>query len=294
MRQVSGRVARLRRDAGPRDDVSVLKISGALISIAAVVVCIPAAPLAQWLHYPTSGVPRTSSGSPNRNAPTPRTRDGKPDLSGIWEAERTRPCPPEGCDDMMISEQFLDIGWRVPGGLPYRPWAADLVTKRTADLRKDDPQSQCLPTGIVRMHTTPLYRKIVQVPGLVVILNERLAMYRQIFTDGRPLPIDPQPSWSGYSSGTWDGDTLIVRTSGFRDGLWLDAKGSPLTDAGTITERFRRVNFGKLEIELTVDDPKAYSASWTTKLNQFIFADTELLDYICAENERDVQHFVVR
>jgi hypothetical protein len=139
-----------------------------------------------------------------------------------------------------------------------------------------------------------LYRKIVQVPGLVVILNERLAMYRQIFTDGRPLPIDPQPSWSGYSSGTWDGDTLIVRTSGFRDGLWLDAKGSPLTDGGTITERFRRVNFGKLEIELTVDDPKAYTASWTTKLNQFIFADTELLDYICAENERDVQHFVVR
>jgi hypothetical protein len=144
------------------------------------------------------------------------------------------------------------------------------------------------------MHTTPLYRKIVQVAGLVVILNERLAMYRQIFTDGRPLPIDPQPSWTGYSSGKWEGDTLVVRTSGFRDDLWLDANGSPLTDAGTITERFRRVIFGKLEIELTVDDPKAYTAPWTTKLNQFIFADTELLDYICAENEKDVQRFVVK
>jgi hypothetical protein len=249
---------------------------------------------AQWLTYPTTGIPRTSDGKPDMNAAAPRAADGKPDFSGIWIAERTRPCPRDGCDDMQISYQFLDIGWRVPGGLPYQPWAADLVKKRTAELRKDDPQSQCLPTGILRMHTDPLYRRIVQAPGLLVILNERNASYRQIFLDDRPLPADPQPSWVGYSSATWDGDTLVVRTSGFRDGLWLDAAGSPLTEAATITERFRRVTAGNLEIVVTVDDPKAYTAPWTTTLRQFLAVDTELLDYICVENERDVQHFVVK
>ena len=249
---------------------------------------------AQWVKYPTAGIPRTADGEPNMNAPAPKDRDGRPDLSGLWGAEKTRPCPANGCDDMQISEQFLDIGWRVPGGLPYQPWAAELAAKRTADIRKDDPQAHCLPTGIVRMHTTPLFRKIVQTSDLLVILNERNASYRQIFTDGRPLPVDPQPSWVGYSSGKWDGDTLVVRTSGFRDGVWLDAKGSPLTEAGTITERFRRVNFGKLEIVITVDDPKAYTKPWTTTLNQFVLADSELIDYICNENEKDNQHFLVR
>ena len=262
------------------------------VAVTLIVGCASMAPAlgAQWLRYPTAGIPRTADGKPDMTAPAPRTADGRPDLSGIWEAERTRPCPPTGCDDMMIGEQFLDIGWHVPGGLPFQPWAAEIVRKRIADLRVDDPQSRCLPTGIVRMHTTPLYRKIVQTPALVVILNERMAMYRQIFTDGRPLPADPQPSWSGYSSGSWDGDTLVVRSAGFRDGLWLDASGSPLTDAATITERFRRVNFGKLEITLTVDDPKVYTRPWTTTLNQFYFADSELLDYICSENEKDVTH----
>ena len=133
----------------------------------------------------------------------------------------------------------------------------------------------------------PLLKKIIQVPGLVVILNEQYAMYRQIFTDGRPLPGDPNPSWVGYSSGTWEGDTLVVQTAGFRDGLWLDANGSPMTAGARVTERFRRVSYGKLEIELTVDDLKTYSAPWTVTLNQFIALDTDLLDYICNENERD-------
>jgi hypothetical protein len=252
--------------------------------------CVPLA--AQWIHYPTPGIPRTPDGKPNLSAPAPKTADGKPDLSGIWVAERTRPCPPIGCDDMMIGEQFLDIGWHVPGGLPYQAWAADLVKKRTADLRKDDPQSRCLPTGIVRMHTTPLYRKVVQAPGLVVILNERMAMYRQIFTDGRPLPADPQPSWTGYSSGHWESDTLVVRTGGFRDGLWLDANGSPLTDAATITERFRRVNFGALEIRIAVDDPKAYTRPWTTSYTIPWAAGAELYEYICQENNKDLGHMV--
>jgi hypothetical protein len=261
-------------------------------AIVASLVGLIAAPLgAQWLHYPTGGVPKTSSGAPDLTAPTPRTTDGRPDFSGIWQAEKTRPCPPEGCDDMEIGEQFLNIGWGVKGGLPYQPWAADLVKARKALNGQEDPGTRCLPTGILMMHTTPLLKKIVQVPGLMVILNERNATYRQIFTDGRPLPADPQPSWVGYSTAKWDGDTLVVETAGFRDGIWLDRSGSPLTEAGKITERFRRVNYGRLEIQITVDDPKAYRAPWTIQLNQFLVLNTELLDYICLENEKDLAHY---
>jgi len=247
---------------------------------------------AQWLNYPTAGVPRTPSGAPNLNAPAPRTADGKPDLSGIWLPEENRPCPPFNCDDMLTPQEFWDAGWGLKGGLPYQAWAADLVKKRGEAFGQGDPTAHCLPGGIMKLHSDPLLRKIVQVPGLLVILNERNASYRQIFTDGRPLPEDPQPSFIGYSSGKWDGDTLVVETNGFRDGVWLDRKGSPLTEAGKITERFRRPSYGKLEVEFTVNDPKAYTAPWTIKLNQRIKLDTELLDYICLENEKDVPHFV--
>ncbi len=193
---------------------------------------------------------------------------------------------------MHIPEEFLDIGFSLKGGLPYQPWAAAIVKQRSDDQRKDDPNAHCLPVGLVRMYTTPLFRKIVQTSGLVVILNERNAEYRQIFTDARPLPADPQPSWNGYSSGKWDGDTLVVQSVGFRDGLWLDAGGSPLTESGKITERFHRVNYGKLEIEITVDDSKAYTKPWTVKLTQLLAPDTDLLDYYCSENEKDVSHLV--
>jgi hypothetical protein len=246
----------------------------------------------QWLNYPTTGVPRTREGSPNLNAPTPRTPDGKPDFSGMWEPALTRPCPPAGCADMPVGEQFLNIGWGLKGGLPYQPWAADIVKARMTEQGKDDPISRCLPGGVVKLHTVPLLKKMIQVPGLVVILNEQNMSYRQIFTDGRALPVDPEPSWNGYSSGKWLGDTLVVETNGFRDGLWLDRNGSPLTDAARITERFRRVSYGKLEIEITVDDPGAYTAPWTVKLDQFLVLDTELLDYVCLENEKDLQHLV--
>jgi hypothetical protein len=259
--------------------------------LAAFLIATPSPAWAQWLKYPTAGVPRTKAGSPDLNGPAPKTADGKPDFTGIWKPDEDRPCPPAGCDDMRIGQQFLDIGWGLKGGLPYRPWAAELVKTRMAALRRDDPNSQCLPTGIVRMHLTPLFRKMIQTPGVLVILNERNVWYRQIFTDGRPLPLDPQPTWNGYSVGKWDADTLVVETNGFRDGLWLDANGSPLTESARITERFRRVNYGKLEIRLTVDDSKAYTAPWTVTLNQFIVLDTELLDYVCQENEKDVAHY---
>ncbi len=265
------------------------------MTVAGIVVICSVMPLpldAQWLHYPASGVPRTAAGSPDLNAPTPRTSDGKPDLSGIWDIEHNRPCPPEGCLDMPIGQEFLNLGWGLKGGLPYQPWAADLVKTRTEQNGKDDPISRCLPAGALKAHSIPLFQKIIQLPGLVVILKEINASYRQIFTDGRPLPEIDQPSFDGYSVGKWEGDTLVVETTGFKDGLWLDRNGSPMTDAAKMTERFRRVNYGKLEIEITVNDPKAYTAPWTIKLNHFIAPDTELLDYICLENEKDATRLV--
>ena len=129
---------------------------------------------------------------------------------------------------------------------------------------------------------------------MILILNEYNKMYRQIFTDGRPLPTDPQPSFDGYSVGKWEGDRLVVETIGFRDGIWLDTNANPLTDAGKITERFRRLTFGRLEIEITVDDPKSYTKPWTVKVNQLLQPDTDLIDFICAENERDIKHMVAK
>src|ERR1041384_4185973 len=270
---------------------AVRSVPGAAVALAAISVQL--SPLdAQWVRYPTAGVPKTSAGTPDLNAPTPRAADGKPDFSGVWDIEHNRPCPADGCADMPVGEEFPNSGGSLHGGLPYLPWAAAVTKKRTEELRKEDPTSFCLPIGIVRLHTIALLKKIIQVPGLLVILNEHNASYRQIFTDGRPLPDDPNPSWVGYSSGTWEGDTLVVRTAGFRDGLWLDANGSPLTDAARITERFHRVNYGKLEIDITVDDAKAYSRPWTVRLNQFIAVDTDLIDYNCNENEQDVSHLV--
>jgi hypothetical protein len=260
------------------------------ITIAATLLVYAPAP-AQWLNYPTARIPRLPNGKPNLTAAAPRTSDGKPDFSGIWAWEDNRPCPADGCPDAHIGQEFINIGWSLKNGLPYQPWAADLVSKRRAANGKDDPQSHCLPRGALRLYTDGLFKKILELPGEMVILSERDASYRQIFTDGRPLPVDPSPSWNGYSSGKWEGDTLVVHTAGFRDDLWLDAQGSPLTSAAKVTERIRRPNFGKLEIEITVDDPKAYTAPWTVKLTQPVVLDTELLDYICAENERDTPHF---
>jgi hypothetical protein len=250
------------------------------------------AAIAQWIDYPAAGVPRNADGSPNLSAPAPRTPDGKPDLSGLWDVEHNRPCPPEGCGDMEIPQEFLNIAWSLKEPLPLQPWAAELKRTRMAGNGSDDPGTQCKPTGIVKMHTTPLYRKIVQTPGLIAILYERTVTYRQIFTDGRPLPDDPVPSFSGYSVGKWDGDTLVVESIGFKDGTWLDRQGTPLTGSARIVERFHRVNFGKLEIELTVDDPMAYTRPWTVKFNHLLVVKGELLDYVCDENERDRRHFV--
>lgn len=245
---------------------------------------------AQWLHYPTANVPKTPSGIPNLGAPAPRTPDGHPDLSGVWEPENTIPCPPEGCLDGLISYQYFDIAYGMKGGLPYQPWAAAQAKARREQMGKDDPTARCFPPGVPRFHAMPTYRRILQTPGLIVELLEHNATYREIFTDGRPLPVDPQPTWNGYSTGHWDGDTLVVETNGLRDGIWLDRNGSPLTEGAKMTERFHRVNYGRLEIELTMNDPKAYTKPWSVTLNQNIVLNTELLDYFCTDNEKDARH----
>jgi len=270
-------------------DRTVIRRPVLLAAMAAV-----AMPLAAQWNYPTGGIPRTADGKPNLSAPAPRMADGQPDFSGTWDVEHNKPCPPEGCVDFFAPQEFGNIGWGLKDGLPLQPWARDLAKSRSAALRKDDPLSHCLPIGILELQTIPLFRKIIQVPGLLLILNEYNASYRQIFTDGRPLPIDPQPSFSGYSTAKWEGDRLVVESAGFRDGIWLDVGGNPITDAAKVTERIRRPNYGRLEVEVTVNDPKAYSKPWTIKLNQILQLDTDLLDYICLENEKDLSHFVVK
>ena len=237
---------------------------------------------AQWLNYPTPGIPRTPDGKPNLSAPAPKTPDGKPDLSGIWRAENPR--------------MFLDLSLGVEGGvIPYRPEVMNLVKARrdSSDslTRSAEPSANCLPRGPAMPFTWgegP--RKIVRTPRLLVILIEYNISHRQIFLDGRPLPRDPNPAWDGYSTGKWEGDTLVVETTGFRDGQWLDASGDPMTDAAKITDRFRRPDFGHLQIEITIDDPKAYTKPWTTKINEVLAPDTDLLEFVCKENEKDLEH----
>ncbi len=269
---------------------------------------------AQWPSYPTGGVPKTRAGQPNLTAPAPRTADGKPDLSGQWEngtgARSSDPNasisgtggapPPPGAPPRAGGgggggapvSQFFDIGSRVKEGLPLQPWAAELKKKRMADHSKDNPDALCLPMGNMQLHTHPQPRKIIQTPKVTVILYEGNSGIRQIFTDGRPLPDnDPQPWWYGYSVGKWEGDTLVVRTTGFRDDGWLDVNGSPLTEAGKMTERFRRVNFGTLEIEVTIDDPKAYTKPFTVTVTQRIMLDTELIEFICGENDKSASDY---
>ncbi len=244
----------------------------------------------QWINYPTAGVPKTPDGKPDLAAATPRTADGKPDLSGLWIVPTTREPNPNFPGCAAVADEFINIASHLKGGLPYQPWAAELVKARRSEQRVNDPMSRCVPIGPIRLHTWNGPRKFVQSHGLLIIMNELDTTYRQIYTDGRPLPADPNPSWNGYSSGKWEGDTLVVHTIGFRDGIWLDALGNPMTDAAQITERFRRINFGNMEIEITVDDPKAYTKPWTVKIALAIELNTDLLDFICADNEKDVSH----
>jgi hypothetical protein len=243
---------------------------------------------AQWLDYPTPNVPRTADGKPNLSAPTPKTADGKPDFSGMWGWETRADCGAR-CNDFQISREFMNIAASLNNQLPYKPGVADLVKKRTAT-QNADPNVHCMPRDAPRIWTDDYYKRIFMLPDRMVVLTERNMQYRQIFLDGRPLPKDPNPTWNGYSTGKWEGDTLVIQTIGFKDDLWLDAAGNPLTSAAKMTERIRRPTYGKLEVEITIDDPTSYTAPWTVKLNQPLVLDSELLDYYCLENEKDYVH----
>ncbi len=269
--------------------------------------CLAGTLCAQWIHYPTAGVPKTRDGKPNLNAPTPRTRDGKPDFTGMWwTGDKPLPCPESIGGDKDCAEKGLGLAGQggaglsaptrniaadLPGGLPYTPWALDEIKKRQQNAL-NDPHVHCLPSSPPRIYTLPHMQKFVQTPGLLVILNEYNASYRQIHMDGRPLPVEPLPAWNGYASAKWEKDTLVVQSIGYRDDIWLDMAGNPLTESAKVTERIRRPNYGSLEIEFTVDDPKAYTKPWTVKLHQFLVLDTEMMDEMCLENEKSVMHAV--
>ncbi len=266
----------------------------------------------QWPDYPAAGVPRKADGKQDLNGPAPKTSYGKPDLSGVWMYSRppgaTAPAPqattqqaPQATPGAgaasadiippaVRTSQFWNLGAAFKDGLPFQPWAAELHRKRVASNSEDNPDAHCLPLGVMQLHTHGQPRKMIQTPGVILIVYEANAGLRQIFTDGRPLPKDPEPWWFGYSTGKWDGDTLVVESNGFRDLGWLDVEGSPLTSSGKIIERFRRPDYGHLEIEVTIDDPKAYTKPWTVTVHQHILPDTELIEFVCQENERDAPH----
>jgi hypothetical protein len=247
---------------------------------------------AQWLDYPTRGIPRTADGAPDLTAPAPRTFDDRPDLSGIWFSAITvaDTCRQEGCitESRMAREQ-INLGINRPEGLPYTEWSTEQMAVRRANGGREDPHAYCMPPNYPRAYTLPQYQKIVQTPDVIVMLHEFNAAYRQIFLDGRPLPDDPNPTWNGYSTGHWEGDTLVVETIGIRDDMWLDIQGSPITSSALVTEKLTRPNFGTLRIEITVDDPKAYTEPWTVMLEHAIVVDTQLLDEICLDDEQDVE-----
>ena len=239
---------------------------------------------AQWIHYPTPGTPRTPDGKPNLAAPAPRAQ-GFPDLSGIWQPAGN--LPSQGSGDLPLNPLLAWFGTNSKGDLPYQPETREAMRKRRM---KDQHYLTCVTPGGPQMLVLPTMRKIVQTPGLVLLLSEYNVHYRQIFTDGRPLPDDPQPTWNGYSVGKWEGDALVVHSLGYRDDQTLDLRGSPLTNAAKVTERFRRPAFGKLEIEVTVDDPKAYTQPFTVLVKEDLAPDTDLLDAPCTDNEKDLPH----
>jgi hypothetical protein len=300
-----------------------MRLPVTVLAIGLVALAAPAS--AQWPSHPTPNVPRNADGTPNLRAPAPRAADGKPDLSGVWEIylNSIAAAPPPGEASPSRSQQdaeeapednqlglranappvdpnappratFFDIGANIEGGPPFQPWARELREQRMADNQKDNPDALCLPMGFMQLHGHPQPRKIVQTPELIVIMYEGNQGLRQIFMDGRELPeVDEnlQPWWYGYSVGRWEGDTLVVESVGFKDDGWLDVFGSPLTFEGKLIERWRRPDFGRLEIDVTVDDPKAYTRPFTVRVSHQILLDEELIEFICNENEKSIRHY---
>jgi len=233
---------------------------------------------AQWLKVTTPGTPRTADGKPNLSAPTPRGPDGKPSLNGIWQ---------------MNGKYLQNIAADMkPGEVPYQPWTEQLFNSRQNGAGgRQDPAARCIP-GMPKLDALPYPFKIIESPGMVMMLFEGFTTFRQIFTDGRELPKDPNPTWFGYSVGKWEGDDWVVNTIGIKESTWMDNAGRPHSDALHLIERFQRHDFGHMDILLTIDDPKAYTKPWTVKEDVRLIPDTELLEYICVENEKDYGHLI--
>jgi len=258
-----------------------------------VMLCLPlvSAPLAaQWLDNPTSDVPHKADGSVDMTAPAPRMPDGKPDLSGIWISDLTQAGEQTISDGFTLptSRHMANMGVDIPEGLPYQPWLVPIVAEHAANLAINDPHIRCFPDNFLRAYGLPHMLKFIHTADLLVVLNEMNAGYRQIFTDSRSLPDDPSPSWQGYSSASWSGDILVVDTIGVRDGSWIDWSGSVITEAAKVREEMQRLDYGHLEIRVTVDDPIAYTKPWSVTLRQRIVVDAELIDEVCLENEQFV------
>jgi hypothetical protein len=260
----------------------------------AVLLALPAA--AQWLTLPTPGIPRTADGKPNLSAPAPKTPEGKPDFSGMWVPRDILPCDVKDrgvqCIELPLTPQVLNFALGMKDGLPYQPWAAELVKNRAKEVPYIDPHTHCMPPNYPRAWAFPETQKIFQTPSQLVILDEFNASYRQIFYDGRKLPEDPQPAWNGYSIAHWDGDALVVESAGYRDDSWLDTAGNFFSGAARVTERIRRPAFGILDVDVTVNDPTVFTRPWTVALHMRPLLDTEMLDFICMENNRDLVHMV--
>jgi hypothetical protein len=259
-------------------------------ALAATLLMLPAPVSAQWMKSSDGSIPRTRDGEPNLSARAPKAPDGKPDLSGVWLADRELKTNRVNVENMPFSRFFIDVTADLkPGDVPFQPWAADLFKQRLQEGGKGSPTAHCKPTGVPRINTAPVPYKIVQTPRLILILYEEDTVFRQIFLDGRKPVQDPEPRWMGYSSGRWEGDTLVVDTTGFNDQSWIDAVGHPHTEALHVIERFRRTDAGHIEIEMTIDDPKAYTKPFTYTQRTTLIPDEDLLEYFCSENEKDVQ-----
>jgi hypothetical protein len=261
-----------------------------------VVVLLASATLAaQWPSFRSVSAPRTADGRVDMLGPAPRTPDGKPDLSGIWDKgllPQEVP-PPSLFSGSGPSQAFRDLKAAVAGDLQMLPWAAQLKAARFGQNSKDHPDAHCLPLHPIQLHLHPQPRKIIQTRDLVMILYEANDGRREIFLDGRPLPPeDVQPWWYGYSTGRWDGDSLIVESVGFKDQTWIDEYGTPASERLRLTERLRRINFGTLEIQVTVDDAKTFVRPFTFTLQQRLMPDTELIEFVCGENNLSAARLV--
>lgn len=253
---------------------------------------------AQWPQYIRPDVPRRADGSVDLDAPPPRLPSGRPDFSGLWESRIPTqgrfgaPALPSIGEGPPVAA-FVDVERAFQGGLPLTPWARELKNARMATNSQDNPDAHCLPMGFLQMHTHSQPRRAIHTKDELVILYEANYGQRSIFTDGRPLPDDdPQPWWDGYSVGRWNGDELVVETVGFRGDGWLDVNGTPFTEELKLTERFRRPTYGRVEIDLTIDDPKAFTEPWTVRVNWRLSPQDSLIEFICNENERSSRHYV--